>query len=102
MSNLALDKPNNNYCIFTANCNIKEMELEENINIDKSIDLENNFDGVENEELEDIQPFDPEKISIDTKTITMEACLRRLEQSTIILNPDFQRNEVWNEEKNQD
>lgn len=75
------------------------MELEENINIDKSIDLENNFDGVENEELEDIQPFDPEKISIDTKTITMEACLRRLEQSTIILNPDFQRNEVWNEEK---
>jgi len=58
-----------------------------------------NIDGVENEEVEEIQPFDPEKISIDTKTLTMEGVLRRLEQKTIILNPDFQRNEVWNEEK---
>ena len=58
-----------------------------------------NIDGVENEEIEEIQPFDPEKISIDTKALTMEGVLRRLEQKTIILNPDFQRNEVWNEEK---
>jgi len=52
------------------------------------------IDGVETEE-EELQPFDPEKISIDTKPITMETCLRRLEQGTIILSPDFQRNEVW-------
>ena len=55
--------------------------------------------GVEDEEMEEIQPFDPEKISIDTKPITMDTCLRRLEQNTIILNPDFQRNEVWTHEK---
>jgi len=54
--------------------------------------------GVE-EENEEFQPFDPEKISIDTKPITMDTCLRRLEQGTIILNPDFQRNEVWTPEK---
>jgi hypothetical protein len=54
--------------------------------------------GVE-EENEEFQPFDPEKISIDTKPITMDTCLRRLEQGTIILNPDFQRNEVWTMEK---
>lgn len=54
--------------------------------------------GVE-EEAEEFQPFDPEKISIDTKPITMDTCLRRLEQGTIILNPDFQRNEVWTPEK---
>ncbi|HMQ79342.1 MAG TPA: DUF262 domain-containing protein [Ignavibacteria bacterium] len=54
--------------------------------------------GVE-EENEEYQPFDPEKISIDTKPITMDTCLRRLEQGTIILNPDFQRNEVWTMEK---
>lgn len=71
------------------------MELE-NKNIFENL---NSFDGVENEEVEDIQPFDPEKISIDTKTFPMEGVLRRLEQKTIILNPDFQRNEVWNEEK---
>ncbi len=48
-------------------------------------------------ESEEYQPFDPKKISIDTKPLTMEACLRRLVQGTIILAPDFQRNEVWNE-----
>lgn len=55
-------------------------------------------EGVEPEN-EEFQPFDPEKISIDTKPITMDTCLRRLEQGTIILNPDFQRNEVWTMEK---
>lgn len=44
-------------------------------------------------------PFDPEEISIDTKPIPMETCLRRLKQKTIMLNPDFQRNEVWGEDK---
>ena len=51
-------------------------------------------DGVE-EETEEYQPFNPEEISINTKTISMEGCLRRLEQGTIILAPEFQRNEVW-------
>ena len=54
--------------------------------------------GVE-EENEEFQPFDPEKISIDTKGVTMDTCLRRLEQGTIILNPNFPRNEVWTHEK---
>lgn len=51
------------------------------------------------EEVEEFQPFDPELISIDTKGVTMDTCLRRLEQGTIILAPDFQREEVWTEEK---
>ncbi len=51
------------------------------------------------EEAEEFQPFDPEKISIDTKPVMMETLLRRLEQGTIILNPDFQRNEVWTPDK---
>ena len=64
----------------------------------EKIQLELLSPGVE-EENEEFQPFDPEKISIDTKPITMDTCLRRLEQGTIILNPDFQRNEVWTMEK---
>lgn len=62
-------------------------------------ELKGLINGVEDEEVEEIQPFDPEKISIDTKPVTMDTCLRRLEQNTIILNPDFQRNEVWTHEK---
>jgi hypothetical protein len=51
----------------------------------------------ENETFTD--PFDPEEISISSKLVSMETCLRRIEQKTIILNPDFQRKEVWKEDK---
>jgi len=51
------------------------------------------------DEIDEFKPYDTEKISIDTKGLGMEACLRRMLQKTIILAPDFQRNEVWNIEK---
>lgn len=56
--------------------------------------------GVENEE-DDFytDPFDPDEISINTRTFTMDGCLRRLTQGTIILNPGFQRQEVWTIDK---
>ena len=44
-------------------------------------------------------PFNPEEISIDTKPITMETLMRRLQQGTITLNPDFQRQEVWDQKR---
>lgn len=44
-------------------------------------------------------PFNPEDISIDTKSLGMEACIRRIQQKTIVLNPDFQREEVWTIDK---
>ena len=59
--------------------------------------------GIEDEQNDDndnyIEPFDPEKISIETKKVSMDTCLRRLQQGTLVLNPDFQRNEVWTIEK---
>lgn len=59
------------------------------------------LNGVEDEvverEDEEMEPFNPEEISIDPKVVPMDALLRRLVQKTIILNPDFQRNEVWND-----
>jgi len=51
----------------------------------------------DNDRLDD--PFDPEEISIDSKVVSMDNCLRRLTQGTITLNPDFQRKEVWTEDK---
>lgn len=59
------------------------------------------LNGVEDEDVdeenEEMEPFNPEEISIDPKVVPMDALLRRLIQKTIILNPDFQRNEVWND-----
>ena len=72
--------------------------MPQNINEIEVQNVDTTAQGVE-DETEEFQPFDPEKISIDTKPITMDTCLRRLEQGTIILNPDFQRNEVWTMEK---
>lgn len=53
----------------------------------------------ENFESSESDPFDPEEISIDTKPVPMETVLRRIEQKSIILNPDFQRKEVWDDER---
>lgn len=57
--------------------------------------------GVEDEQLdgdapEVIQPFDPTRISISTKTPTVDLVMKRLKHDEIDLNPDFQRNpRIW-------
>lgn len=52
--------------------------------------------GVESErEEEQLEPFNPEQISINPKPVTMETILRRLQQGTIRLAPAFQRKLVW-------
>lgn len=55
--------------------------------------------GIEQEPEEEIivEPFDPNSISIDSKVIAMDTLIRRFEQKTIHLTPNFQRNEVWNQ-----
>ena len=49
----------------------------------------------ENEDEDILEPFDPDSISIESKVIAMDTVIRRLEQGTILLAPNFQRNEVW-------
>ena len=50
---------------------------------------------VNDESLSD--PFNPNDISIEKKTILVETCVKRLVQRSIILSPDFQRHEVWDD-----
>jgi len=53
--------------------------------------------GIESENQDEniLEPFDPESISIESKVIAMDTLIRRLEQKTIKLAPNFQRSEVW-------
>ena len=60
--------------------------------------------GIETEDVEgkdetdsDIKdPFDPTTIKIDTKPITVDLIIRRIQRAEIDLNPDFQRNPgIW-------
>lgn len=58
--------------------------------------LQDTYTGIESDEDEKItDPFNPEDISIETRVTPMETILRRIKQGTLILNPDFQRKEVW-------
>ena len=43
----------------------------------------------------DRNPFDPKTVSLTSKKISMDAFVRRLEQGTLKLDPEFQRAEVW-------
>lgn len=57
--------------------------------------------GVEEERVEGdgsgiVEPFDPTRISISTKTPTVDLVIKRLKHGEIDLNPDFQRNAgIW-------
>lgn len=59
--------------------------------------------GIEDSESEDEsderEPFDPKEISIDQKTVPMGTIIRRFEQGTLCLNPNFQRRELWDNER---
>lgn len=87
----------------TGNLDEQPDELKGKLEMLLRRDMEQNMTGIEDEEEEDADdendPFDPEEVSIDTKLVTMETLLRRLEQGSILLNPDFQRNEVWSDDR---
>lgn len=70
--------------------------------IEEELASEGVFSGVEKDQTDHIslnEPFDPRSISMDSKTISLEAFLRRIRNNTITLSPDFQRNAVWNLER---
>lgn len=65
--------------------------MEEKINNNKIFEDE----GTEDNNITD--PFNPNDISIDKKPFLVETCIKRLIQKTIVLNPDYQRHEVWDD-----
>jgi hypothetical protein len=42
-----------------------------------------------------VRPFDPTKIRVETQTKTIDNMVARMEHGEIVLQPDFQRAEVW-------
>ena len=57
-----------------------------------------NIEGTEVEEEKVVEPFDPTKIRIDARQITIDLILNRIKFGEIELAPDFQRDsDIWNE-----
>lgn len=61
------------------------------------------YSGVEDSDEKDESwegdPFNPQEISIDQKRVAMDTILRRFEQGTLCLNPNFQRKELWQDDR---
>lgn len=68
-------------------------------NLDQDKDSCDNDIGIEVEEEEEIvEPFDPTKIKIDARQITIDLVLNRIKFDEIELSPDFQReSNIWND-----
>ncbi|GAB0058713.1 hypothetical protein SIID45300_03068 [Candidatus Magnetaquicoccaceae bacterium FCR-1] len=63
---------------------------------DESLEAEDMLDsGVEPEEIGINKPFDPTKINVQTKQMSLDTLVKRINENEIDLSPDFQRNEVW-------
>lgn len=75
--------------------NHSSYEINDNDSVEITLAKES---GIEIEE-EITQPFDPNKISIEKSTITVDSIIRRFEQNTLNLTPNFQRKEVWDVER---
>lgn len=73
------------------------LETEETEEIKEELSEDGSKIGIESENQEEniLEPFDPDSISIESKVIAMDTVIRRLDQKTIQLAPNFQRNEVW-------
>ena len=62
---------------------------------DQDMDPEN-IEGPSDLISEIIDPFDPTEIKIDTKHVTVDLIMKRINQNELDLNPDFQRNSgIW-------
>jgi hypothetical protein len=62
-----------------------------------SLDVEPELDASEEKAVGQLitEPFDPTQIRIETKQLSLDSLISRMHNNEIILQPEFQRNEVW-------
>ena len=66
-----------------------EKEVDSNVESDISVLSESEFE----------KPFNPRDIKIDVKPIPIERIISRIKRKEIVLSPDFQRKEVWDQRR---
>ncbi len=66
-----------------------------NSNIETQLDDEDDDEKIETNDEVINQPFDPTKIRVDTRPMTIDLMLNRIKHGELELSPDFQRKEVW-------
>nr|WP_294988954.1 DUF262 domain-containing protein [uncultured Sediminibacterium sp.] len=56
-------------------------------------------EDTETEDEDDVTPYDPDKIRVDTKNFSLRQIYDMIESKDINLTPDFQRNLVWDNQR---
>ena len=75
----------------TNKLNNQQMEL-----LDQEDDLDDDFNFQQEDDDENLEPFDSTKIRVNTKLMTMDLLLKRIKHDEIDLAPDFQRHAgIW-------
>ena len=82
--------------ITPSQSTIQNNDTIQNLNNDINDEM-NNSDQVDQEGREQIvfEPFDPKKVSIETRPLTWTNVISRMRKKTILLAPVYQRHEVW-------
>jgi hypothetical protein len=75
----------------TNKLNNQQMEL-----LDQEDDLDDDFNFQQEDDDENLEPFDSTKIRVKTRLMTMDLLLKRIKHDEIDLAPDFQRHAgIW-------
>jgi hypothetical protein len=64
----------------------------------ESVGVEEELDDESEEYALITKPFDPSQIRVETKPLSLDSLLARIENDEIVLQPDFQRKEVWKDD----
>ena len=77
---------------------IEKMRVE---NLGLEYEEENDYQSLdqESEYEEEEQPFNPEKIRVDQQMLSVKYMLELMEEGLIELNPGYQRNRVWKDNR---
>ncbi len=96
-----LKMENNSFSIISKDIRIKENDYNLKVKLDKLVldIIEKAQSGTENTETkttEDVSPYDPDKIKVNSKQFSIKLIEEMIENEDIDFTPDFQRNFVWN------
>ncbi len=97
---MELEMVNNSFVVLSQNPKVKEEEANLRIKLDQLVlsVIESEQSGTENTETEadEANPYNPDDIKVHSKQFSIKLIYEMIESGDIDLNPDFQRNFVWN------
>jgi hypothetical protein len=96
-----LKMENNTFKIISSDIRIKESDENLKVKLNKLVldiieGAQSGTESTETKTTEDVSPYDPDKIKVNSKQFSIKLIEEMIENEDIDFTPDFQRNFVWN------